>query len=75
MATNYTLAELQDLEAAIAAGVTRVTHNGVTTEFRTLEEMMQIRTMMRLELGLPLDETTRTTPRIRRLRFVMSKGL
>lgn len=75
MATNYTTAELADLEAAIAAGVTRVTHNGVTTEFRTFDEMLRIRGMMRAELGLPIDGITRTTPRIRRLRLITSKGL
>jgi hypothetical protein len=75
MATNYTLDELADFEAALAAGVTRVTHNGVTTEFRNLDEMMRIRAMMRAELGLPIDEIPRTTPSIRRLRFITSKGL
>jgi hypothetical protein len=75
MATNFTLAELADFEAALAAGVTRVTHNGVTTEFRSLDEMLYIRGMMRAELGLPIDEITRTSPRIRRLRIITSKGL
>lgn len=75
MATNYTLDELADFEAALAAGVTRVTHNGVTTEFRNLDEMMRIRAMMRAELGLPIDEIARTGSRIRRLRLITSKGL
>lgn len=75
MATNYTLDELADFEAALAAGVTRVTHNGVTTEFRNLDEMMRIRAMMRAELGLPIDEIVRTGSRIRRLRLITSKGL
>lgn len=75
MATNFTIEELQELEAALASGVTRVTHNGVTTEFQSRDDMLKQRTMMRLELGLPTDEIPRTTPRIRRLRPIYSKGL
>jgi hypothetical protein len=75
MATNYTLAELQDLEAALAAGITRVTHNNVTTEFRSRDDLLKQISVMRRELGLPPDEVTRTSPRIKRLRWVTSKGL
>lgn len=75
MATNYTLAELQDLEAALATGVTRLTHNGVTTEFRSRDDMLKQAIRMRLELGLPIDEIPRITPRIRRIRWLGHKGL
>lgn len=75
MATNYTLDELRDAEAQLAANVNRVTHNGVTTEFRNRQEMIAQIQLMRRELGLPQDEITRTQPRIRRLRFIPWKGL
>lgn len=75
MATNFTLQELADLEAALAAAVLRVTHNGVTTEFQSRADMLAQRSLMRAELGLSVDGVARTTPRIRRLRPIFSKGL
>lgn len=75
MATNYTLEDLQDLESALATGVTRVTHGGTTTDFRSREDMLRQVILMRRELGLPIDEVPRITPSIRRLRFITRKGL
>lgn len=75
MPTNFTLQELADLEAALAAAVLRVAHNGVTTEFQSRADMLAQRSLMRAELGLPVDGIVRTTPRIRRLRPIFSKGL
>lgn len=72
MATNYTLDELADLEAAMATGVLRVTHQGVTTEYRTRADMMAQVRLMRQELGLSVDDIR--TPAIRRLRFLGTKG-
>lgn len=74
MATNFTLQELADLDAALAAGVTRVTHNGVTTEFQSRDDMIAQRNLMRAELGLN-DPVPGAAPRIRRLRPIYSKGL
>jgi hypothetical protein len=74
MATNYTLAELADIEAALATGAMRVTHGGTTTEFRTRDDMIRQVRLMRSELGLPIDGSRRT-PAIRRVRFLTNKGL
>lgn len=75
MATNYTLEELADLEAALAAAVLRVTHNGVITIFQSRDDMLKQVRLMRSELGLPIDAVERVTPRIRRVRPIFSKGL
>lgn len=48
--------DLVEIEKAIAAGVTTVTYNSgggnKTVQYRSLAEMMQIRDMIRKELGL-----------------------
>lgn len=70
MATNYTLQDIADLEASLAAGVLRVTHNGVTTEFQSRDDMVRQVALMKAELGVPGIRT----PTIRRLRFMGRKG-
>ena len=50
MATRYTQQQLDDLRAAIAEGVLRVTANGRTVEFRSLAEMQQLERIMAAEL-------------------------
>lgn len=76
MATNYTLEELADLETALATGVRRVTHGGTTTEFDTRDDMLKQVRLMRIALGLPVDVLgPAASPKIRRLRFVATKGL
>jgi hypothetical protein len=74
--TNYTTDELADLETALATGALRVTHGGTTTEYRNREDMiLQVR-LMRNALGLPVDDLPPSiTPKIRRLRFLFTKGL
>lgn len=75
MATNYTFGELADLEAAISTGALRVTHGGTTTEYRSLDEMLSIASLMRQALGLPLTDAFNNKPVVRRARLVGSKGL
>lgn len=48
----FTQTQLDSLEAAIARGVRRVTYDGQTTEYSTTAEMIQLREMMRRQLGL-----------------------
>ncbi len=52
--------DLVEIEKAIASGVTTVTYNSgggnKTVTYRSLEEMMKIRDMMRKDLGL-IDRT------------------
>ena len=43
----YTQADLDRIEAAIATGTLRITHNGKTTEFRSLDDMIRVRDMIR----------------------------
>lgn len=75
MATTYTIEDLQDLETALATGALRVTHGGTSTEFRSRDDMLRQVALMRQELGLPPDDVPRTTPAIRKLRYIVSKGL
>lgn len=46
-----TQSQLNAIKAAIAAGVTEVTYDGVTTKYRTLAEMRDIRDELMIELG------------------------
>jgi hypothetical protein len=50
--TNYTLEMLQTLEAAIANGVRDCYYGDKRVSYRTLDEMIRIRDIMREELGL-----------------------
>ncbi|NIB44822.1 hypothetical protein HBA55_34900 [Pseudomaricurvus alkylphenolicus] len=43
---SYTQQDLRDISAAIATGVLQVTINGRSTTFRSLAEMMQVRSMI-----------------------------
>jgi hypothetical protein len=57
----YTAAQLSALEDAIAIGATRVTHDGRTVEYRSIAEMIQIRNMMRADLGQATSGGPRST--------------
>ena len=48
----YTQAQLDKLEAAIAIGALRVESNGDMVIYRSLEEMIRVRDLMRAELGV-----------------------
>lgn len=48
---SFTKQQLETLEAAIAEGVTRVRYADKTVEYRSLDEMLRIRNMMREALG------------------------
>jgi hypothetical protein len=48
----WTTAELAALNQAIAKGVTQVRYADRTVEYRSLDDMLRIRTLMTDELGL-----------------------
>ena len=48
----YTQQQLEDLEAAIAEGVTSVSANGRQVAYRNLSDMMKLRDAIREELGI-----------------------
>lgn len=56
---STTLARLAAIETAIASGVTRVSYDGKSTEYRSLSELIKVRDMLRREVGLPIP-TRRT---------------
>lgn len=49
----YSQADLDRIEAAIATGTLRITHNGKTTEFRSLDDMIRVRDMIRKSVKGP----------------------
>lgn len=51
----WTQTQLDALDQAIAEGVTVVRYEDKTVEYRSLKEMMQIRQLMREELGVVGD--------------------
>jgi hypothetical protein len=48
----YTQQQLEDLEAAIAEGVTSVSSNGRQVSYRNLGDMLKLRDLMAQELGI-----------------------
>lgn len=48
----FTFERLEALEAAIAEGVRRVKYTDKEVEYRSIEEMMRVRDLMRQKLGL-----------------------
>ena len=49
---GFTLTQLEALEDAIAQGVLTVSYNGKTVTYRSLDEMIKLRDMIRKDLGL-----------------------
>lgn len=55
----FTQAQLDALEEAISAGATSVSYEGKTVSYRTLDDMLRLRTIIRKALGLsPASATT-----------------
>lgn len=48
----FTQTQLTALENAIAAGATRVTHDGKTVEYASLDDMLRRRNIIRTALGI-----------------------
>lgn len=59
----YTLAQYEALTSAIASGHLRVTYDGKTVEYRSLDDMIKVRDMIARDLGLgPKPCELRATP-------------
>lgn len=53
MSTNFTSADLEKLEKAIASGARKVVYDGMgSVEYHSIDEMMQARALIRQELGI-----------------------
>jgi hypothetical protein len=48
----FTQAQLDAIEAGIAAGSTSVSYEGKSVSYRSLDEMLRIRNIIRVALGL-----------------------
>lgn len=57
---SYTQQQLSDLRAAIAEGITKVSANGRTVEYRSLADMRQLERIMAEQL----EQSTRRPERI-----------
>ena len=48
----YTLQQLADLDSAISSGVTSTSYEGKSVQFRSLDEMLRLRNIIALSLGV-----------------------
>lgn len=58
----FTQAQLTALDDAIALGALEVRYQDKTVQYRSLSEMLQLRDLMRRELGLASAANTRIYP-------------
>lgn len=56
---GFTQAQYDALCQAIAEGVLIVKHEGKTVEYRSLDQMLQIKALMERDLGLVTEASTR----------------
>lgn len=54
----FTQSQLDAIEAGIAAGTTRVSYDGKSVEYRSLDEMLRIRSIIRRALGIESGSST-----------------
>lgn len=52
MSSNFTLEDLEALEQALAKGIKRVRYTDREVEYRSVDEMLKVRDVMRQCLGL-----------------------
>lgn len=52
VSNGFTLEKLNDLECAIAEGIKRVKYSDKEVEYRSIDEMLKVRDLMRKKLGL-----------------------
>lgn len=57
--SSWTQADLDALEQAIATGATRVSYDGKSIDYGSLDRMLRVRDLIRRELGV--DRGPRTT--------------
>jgi hypothetical protein len=57
----YTTQQLDVLESAIAQGVTKVKYSDKEVEYRSLDDMIRLRNIMRQELGMSGGIASRRT--------------
>lgn len=55
----WTTQQLTAIEEALAAGTTRVKYGDKEVEYRSLNELLRLRDMIRRELGLVAQDSTR----------------
>lgn len=73
--TGFTIERLEALEAAIAEGVTRVKYTDKEIEYRSLDDMLKARDLIRGKLGLKKSCGSPGLFGGKRITAVHSKGL
>lgn len=73
--TGYTIEQLKALETAIASGERRVKYNDKEVEYRSIEEMRKILSMMRQSLCLDKSTGKKGLFGGRRINAIHSNGL
>lgn len=73
--TGFTEEKLLALESAIAEGVKRVQYNDKVVEYRSIDEMMKVRDLMREKLGIKSSCGEKGLFGGRRIKASHSKGL
>jgi hypothetical protein len=68
MATEFTIEQLRALDRAIASGTLRAKYGDHEVQYRSIDEMLQVRALMRAVLGLTRAEQ-------RRVFTTFSKGI
>lgn len=71
----FTVERLEALEAAIAEGVRRVKYSDKEIEYRSIDEMLKVRNLMREKLGLKPDCGEKGLFGGKRIKAKHSKGL
>lgn len=72
---TYTMGQYQALTRAIATGALSVTYDGMTTTYRTLDDMLRVKRMMEDDLGItPVDPDGNAVKRTRQVRVATRKG-
>lgn len=73
--TAFTIENLTALEQAIVEGVKTVKYSDKEVEYRSLEEMLKIRNLMRKELCLDKSKASKGLFGGRRINAIHNKGL
>ena len=59
---SYTQTQLDVLDAAMASGALRVTYDGKTTEYRSIDELVRARAIVQKALQPTLGRATQANP-------------
>jgi len=71
---SFSQAQLDAIEAGIAAGTTSIAYEGRSVTYRSLDEMLRIRAILRISLGFTTQPVTVLAQHSRGYRDVVGGG-